>query len=194
MNNDTSMRSDGLSRAAKCGIVFLVIAVALSMLAQMFLASFFSVRAVKMLKDNVLAEKPETFKKDGMSITLTESFEAENDAHYTITYISEDVDVLVSRVPYDRILYGETRTLNGYAELIKSQNPQIPDIQHKHTDGLNYLEFQEFDETTEETLCCIISLYKSEDAFWMVSFVCSEEYMQEHRAELIAYAQSVRFE
>ena len=188
MNNDASARG-GLSRAAKCGIVFLVIAVALTLLFQMFVVFLCGVSAFKLITD-----ERKTFTKDGMSITLTKSFHEEKNENYAFTYVSEDVAVLVSQVPFYLIESGKSRTLNDYAELIMRQNTQVHNVEHKHTDGLNYLEYQEYERRTEKTTCYLISLYKSEDSFWMVTFVCSEEYMQEHRAELIAYAQSVSFE
>ena len=131
-------------------------------------------------------KEDKTFTKSGMSITLTESFYEKENAAYTAYY--ESPMILVFAIKEELSYFeGMNLTLNEYAQLVIYNNnlscEVIEDndltyfIFEKSVNGKNYLYFA--------------SVYKSDDAYWLIQFACESANYEELKEAIIKYAQSV---
>ena len=160
-----------------------------------FLAIFFTVAHFVF----AYYEADKTFRKEGLSITLTRDFkEKANDEDYTAYYYAHNMGVWTYKTEFslfDASWGAENRSCEEYAELIKNDYKTIYESTSDLfiDNGLIYFTFDTMSKTTESRY--FVSAYKSKDAFWLVLIGCEKAaYEKGLQEDVIAYAQSVVWE
>ena len=134
----------------------------------------------------------EVFTDSGMSITLTKEFSKQSLDGYTVAYASEKVAVFALKEEFSLLENFENYSLDEYAELVKEANGISAEVYHE--DGLTYICKTYKDPESGATFDYFISLYKSDDAFWMVQFAVDETIKDKFDENIRKWAKSVSFD
>ena len=158
-----------------------------------FLAIFFTV--AHLVFAYYAGEK--TFQKEGLSITLTRDFKEKDNEGYTAYYYSHNMGVWTYKTEFsllDPTWLAENGTCEAYAEFIKNDYKMVHDSTSElYTDnGLIYFTFDTPSRTTESRY--FISVYQSNDAFWLLLIGCEKAEYKTLQSDIIGYAQSVSWE
>lgn len=136
--------------------------------------------------------EPETFNYKNMSLVLTDDFEETEMDGFERCYDSERIAVFVIRERFDDVNVDENYSLDEYGELVMKNNGMTSDVNLQHKDGLTYFEFEAVNDDGEEC-SYFVSMYKAEDAFWIVQFAGLTNEYDEDMANIIEWAKSVQF-
>ena len=129
-----------------------------------------------------------TFTVDAMSITLTDSFFEQPMLGQTVYYESDDALVTVLKEHSADM----DMTVSDYAESVIRLNKLNTVNAAIETEGdLVYFSFEQ--EVLGKECCFTAFVYKSNDAFWLVQFVCDAEDATEKEPVFLEYARSVTF-
>ena len=139
--------------------------------------------------------KEKVFTKQNCSIALTNDFIESDNEGYTACYKSNDLLITTLKVPFEKFSEewnAENKSAKEYAELMQVEYAKIYPTSELYEDNeLLYFVF-EFNVNEKRTDTYFVSIYKSEDAFWQVSFGCNGEKYQDLEQTILEYAQSVR--
>lgn len=139
--------------------------------------------------------KEKVFTKQGCAITLTNDFTEGENEQYIAYYYSGDLVVTTLKAPFDNFSdewNAENKSAEEYAELMQVEYAKIYSTSELYQDNeLLYFVF-EFTVNAKRTDKYLVSIYKSEDAFWQVSFGCHERKFKDLEQSIFQYAQSVR--
>lgn len=133
----------------------------------------------------------EVFSKDGLTITLTDSFRETNYENYTACYESSNTAVFALKESFDLLEGLEDYTLDQYAELVKNANSSKMPSEITETEGLTAFEYSFYNTDQDATFKYFTVVYKGVDAFWTVQFCCDKEDYEILKSEFIKYAKSV---
>ena len=140
-------------------------------------------------------EQEKTFTVEDMSITLTDYFYTYYPQGYTVLLQSNEISIFGVMYPFDMMgeseLTPESSIEEFGEELLKSNEREGLELVKK--DGLSYYFYEDTSEETQETYSYLTMLYKSEEAFWLLQFVCKAEQYEKLESELFQYAASVTF-
>ena len=136
--------------------------------------------------------EPETFTKDGMSITLTDDFRETPAEGFLTAYESKDVAVFVIKEEFSLLEGSEDYSAEDYAQLIIDANG-FEDAKVKTYKDLTYFNYDYHNPDTKTTYEYFSYAYKSDDAFWLVQFATPEEYVGDNEPEIMEWADSVEF-
>lgn len=124
--------------------------------------------------DKALTE-PETFEADGMQITLIQEFVEVPYNGFAATYETDDMLVAVTKETKPLSTDLKDITLDEYAELLISSQEEegivCSDLLTEN--GLKYFEYQIADG--DGTYYYRDYVYETQDAFWHITFICSNE-------------------
>ena len=138
--------------------------------------------------------KEKVFTKQGCEITLTNDFTEKDSEQYTAYYYSGDLSVTTLKAPFEVFSTewnAENKSAEEYAELMQLEYGKIYPTSKLYQDNdLLYFVF-EYAVNAKRTDKYLVSIYKSEDAFWQVSFGCHEKKYQDLEQSIFKYAQSV---
>lgn len=139
--------------------------------------------------------KEKVFTKQGCAITLTNDFTERDNEQYTACYSSGDLLVTTLKANFDNFSdewNAENKSAEEYAELMQIEYGKIYPTSEVHQNNeLLYFVF-EFAVNAKRTDKYLVSIYKSEDAFWQVSFGCNAKKYKDLEQTIFQYAQSVR--
>jgi len=140
------------------------------------------------------APKPKEFSKDGMTITLTNSFWEKAMDGYTICYDSRKDAVFVLKEAFSLFDGAENLTLDQYAEMVRKNNESRSPSEIKKEEGLTIMEYTFLNESNGTKYAYMTTMFKTSDAFWLIQFTCAESDYETHRASFIEWAKSVKFD
>ncbi len=140
------------------------------------------------------APKPKEFTKEGMTITLTNSFWEKAMDGFTACYDSRKDAVFVLKEAFSMLEGAEELTLDEYAELVRKNNASKSPSEIKKEDGLTIMEYTFLNESNNTTYGYFLTMFKTSDAFWLVQFTCDESDYDTHRASFIEWAKSIKFD
>jgi hypothetical protein len=132
------------------------------------------------------------FEKSGMSITLGVDFKEISYTGVTAAYETEKILVVAIKETFESLVengFDSSITLEEYAALVLEANGFTAEV--KTEDGLTYYVYST--TSAEGDFTTYASVYKSEDAFWFVQFVCAAEDYASLEADIVNYAKSVTF-
>lgn len=136
--------------------------------------------------------KDKVFTCEEMSITLNEGYTETEMEGYTACFDSATVAVFIIKEEFSLMVGFEDYTLEQYADLVMQANSaRTPE--RADTDELTCMKYSYFNSEENQNYIYLASLYKSDNAFWMVQFVCKEEDYAEHEAYFIERAKTVQF-
>ncbi|MBR5273030.1 MAG: hypothetical protein IKU25_06540 [Clostridia bacterium] len=134
-----------------------------------------------------------TFSSNGLTITLTNEFKESEAEGYDVCLLSKKISLCAFKEGfYD---YGDDMSdvsLEEYAQLLIEANDLQLITSVQTVDDLTYFEYDAKEESGI-TYTYFVVVYKSDNAFWMLSFSTSRNKAQEFRPDMIEWAKSVKF-
>lgn len=177
-NNNSEGAKKNRKKGLMVGLVFMTLAIAVGIF----------IGLAPTLFDKA---KPKDFSNSGMTITLTDDFEAtEDDIEFTAIYESRKVILLVTKENFTSFPGAFSMTLEEYGETIF----EVFDLQEctlKNENGLMSFEYNAISDREYNYQCYI---YKTEDAFWLLQFATVAENAEDYKDEITEWAKSVTFE
>ena len=140
------------------------------------------------------APKSKEFSKEGMTITLTNSFWEKSVDGYTICYDSRNDAVFVLKEAFSLLDGAEDLTLDEYAEMVRKNNASRSPSEIKKEEGLTIMEYTFLNESNGITYAYLTTMFKTSDAFWLIQFTCEKSDYDTRRASYIEWAKSVKFD
>lgn len=140
-----------------------------------------------------LNSKPETFTADGMQITLTSAFDEASFEGYNVCYESDDVAVLVLKEEFTLFAPDENFTLEEYGNILLEGNDLSSTASLQTTDGITHFEYEYTSPEDGNDYNYFATIYKSDDAYWLIQFVTFAEDADDYRATIMEWAKSVEF-
>lgn len=132
------------------------------------------------------------YSANGMTITMEEGFEESE--YYGMTYYdSEEVQVYLAKEEFSLLKEkGEETdfTVKEYADFLLKAISTTAEI--KTEDGLTYFEYSKMPESVEYSY--FVTVHKTDDAFWYVTFTCEKSLMSEYRPRFEKWARSIVFD
>ncbi len=191
--NGNAFRFDGVTdeevlanrkKGNKRGIIVLVVALFVGMLAGLIpgLSGVFDDAKVT----------PKQFAVDNMQITLTSEFTTESYQGYNGVFASREVAVFVVKEEFSLMEGLEVYTLQQYGELVIDNNGLAGIVELSEAEGICYFDY-EYDNTEENTIYYLSSLFKGEDAFWIIQFAVPAEETEAYLPQLIEWAKTITF-
>ena len=140
-------------------------------------------------------EREKTFQKSGLSIVLTNDFKEKEVLEYTAYYSSEKMMVFTLKVelngldvnkwnPYESTCY-------DYAEKISKEYRNLYPSTSEVTVDKELIYFTFDFERSGKTYKYLLATYKTNDAYWQVSFGCEKRNYDALQKDMICYAKSV---
>lgn len=192
--NGNAFRFDGVTdeevlanrkKGNKKGLIVLVIALVVGMLAG-------AIPGLSGAFDNVKVTA-EQFAVDNMQITLTNEFTTESYQGYNGVFASKEVAVFVLKEDFSLLENFEDYTLQQYGELVIDNNGLTGSVELNEVEGICYFDY-EYNNTEENTTYYYMStLFKSDDAFWIIQFAVPAEDAENYLPQLIEWAKTVTF-
>lgn len=139
------------------------------------------------------APKEKVFTCEDMQITLNESFGETEYMGYKTVYRSKNAVILVlkdniSELPSEF----KTMTTEEYGEFIIELNQYSESSTVEQKDGLIYFEYEATSDG--EDFYYFSTIYRTEDAFWVIQFSTKQEDADKMQDDFIEWAKSVSFE
>ena len=136
--------------------------------------------------------KAKTFKSDGLTITLTEDFAKANQPGFTVCYDSASVAVLALKESFSLQEGVEDWSLSYYASLIQTVNAAYSPTTPKKVGDYMVMEHTFYNPATQITYHYYTCMYKGSDAFWTIQFACDVNEVDQHKADIMKWADSIR--
>lgn len=149
-----------------------------------------------LLSPEVKDDDPRAFYCEEMSIVLTKGFTDSYMEGYSGCFDSETAAVFVTREEFSLMEGLKDYTLDEYGKLVLDSNKDLfPEgTEIKTEDGLTYYEHSYFDEEAEEGYNYFGVLLKSDEAFWVVEFACSDYDYEVYRPYFVKWAKTIEFD
>lgn len=132
------------------------------------------------------APQPATFEADGLTLTLTDAFEKQDAAQFTLCYATDRVLVLALRDAFADTEGLSDYTLADYAELVR-QNTCDDSVPLEQDGTLPYFEY-EYTDDGGTAYDYFTALYQGTDAFWIVQFVATADDYDAFRPQFVEWA------
>ena len=136
--------------------------------------------------------KEKTFTSDGLTITLTEDFKKSSQPGYTVCYDSTSVAVIALKESFSLAAGVKDWTLEYYASLIQSNNSANSPTTPKKVGDYMVMEYTFYNSETKITYHYYTCIYKGTDAFWTIQFACNVNEINQHKPDMMKWADSVR--
>jgi len=134
---------------------------------------------------------PKDFTVGDLSITLTDQFERTSPmGNQTAAFLSDDKGVVFVKESFSEYTGLEFFTIDAYAQLSKEANPQI-NTALQQENGYTYYEYTA--RVDGDKMCYITFYYKSDNAFWAITFFTMADHYQDARPQFFTWAKSVTF-
>lgn len=122
---------------------------------------------------SALVGQPATFEKEGLTVTLTDTFQEQTNTGATAYFFSNDVLVVGLKEEFSNFSNWENTTVEDYAALVLQANEMRADIQNDN--GLIYFIYNKTISNRDYTY--FATVHKGTEAFWLVQFAClSKDY------------------
>jgi len=113
--------------------------------------------------------------ESGFSITLNEHFRETKANGYTACYESSFAVVLVVKEAFE--MFGEigaSLNLDSYAQFVLQTNSSKSPSGVIRENGVTYIEYKFYNEEYKTTYWYFTTMFKGDDAFWIVQFSTTE--------------------
>ena len=141
---------------------------------------------------NSRGTSPKNFSESGMSITLTDAFSRVKNENFTACYSSREVALYVMKESFAD-LPAATSELSAaeYGDRVVQGSGMEGVI--REANGLTYSEHTYTNTENGKTYHYYTAFFKSGDAFWILEFATEETGFAAQKANIVAWAKSVRF-
>ncbi len=142
---------------------------------------------------SLFKESTKKYTVNGISVTMNDSFYEKDLVSQTAYLESQDAIFSALKEDFTELeVVGITKdsTLTDYAEAVKTANSFTGNIIEK--DGLVYFTYEK--DVSGKSFFYLASVYKADDAFWLVNFACESKNKDEFEPKFIEWAKTVEFE
>lgn len=141
----------------------------------------------------VFGSKNKTYTSHGISVTMNDKFQEKSIVSQTV-YL-ESTEAIFSALKEDfsaleSINLGKSASLNDYAKAVVANNNA--DYEIKEEDGLTYFEYEK--TVSGKDFYYLASVYKSDDAFWLINFASETSNKGKYQPLFKRWAKTVKFE
>ena len=142
---------------------------------------------------SLLKEPTKTYTVNGISVTMKDDFK-EKDLVSVTTYL-ESTDAIFTAlkeefVNLESVGINRNSTLRDYAEAV-AYNNNLSSSNIIEQDGLVYFTYTR--EVSGKNFYYLATVYKSDDAFWLVNFACESKNKDSFEPKFIEWAKTVEF-
>ena len=135
-------------------------------------------------------EKPQEYKIDDISITLTNKFFEIEDDNFEAVYGMGDYTVMVEKIDFNYVAGGKDLSCEEIGKLSILGNGYDSETKVEKDGGLVFYKYTATVDKTEYTY--FVYLYKGDDAFWSIQFALPSDKAEENRAKISEWAKSVK--
>ena len=135
-------------------------------------------------------EKPQEYKIDDISITLTNKFFEIEDDNFEAVYGMGDYTVMVEKIDFNFVAGGKDLSCEEIGKLSILGNGYDSETKVEKDGGLVFYKYTATVDKTEYTY--FVYLYKGDDAFWSIQFALPSDKAEENRAKISEWAKSVK--
>lgn len=142
---------------------------------------------------SLFKESTKTYTVNGISVTMNDSFYEKDLVSQTAYLESQNAIFTALKEEFTELeAVGITKdsTLKDYAEAVKAANSFTGNIIEK--DGLVYFTYEK--DISGKSFFYLATVYKTDDAFWLVNFACESKNKEEFEPKFIEWAKTVEFE
>lgn len=141
----------------------------------------------------IFGSKEKTYTSNGISVTMPEGFVEKSIVSQTAYF--EGKESLFSALKEEFttlsvVNLGKDSSLKEYAEAVIKNNKADYEIVEK--DGLTYFEYEK--SLSGKKYYYLASIYKTDDAFWLVNFACDSSNKAKYQPLFIRWAKTVKFD
>lgn len=137
--------------------------------------------------------KEQTYKSNGVQVTMNEGFTEKSLASTTVNLESDEALFSALKETFDSLSavgIDQNSTVEDYAKAVLANNQVDYEIQTK--DDLTYFTYE--NEANGKTFFYLSSLYKADDAFWLINFACDKNNRDKYEILFLKWASTVKFE
>ena len=138
-----------------------------------------------------LLNKPKTFKKDEVSITLTNLFFELEDMGFDYCIATYNMVVLFSKYGYSFTSEEKDWTIQQYAQEFIDSNDLNDSVVKMSDDGYAYVEYS--GSYDGENYLYYATIHKTSTAFWLIQFGCISDEYEKAYEKIEKYASSITF-
>ena len=135
---------------------------------------------------------PKQFTVDNMQITLTSEFETESYQGLDEVFVSNTAIVLVLKEEFALLEGLEDYTLQQYGELVIENNGLTGTSELEEIEGLLYFDYEN-NNIDNITNYYFATIFKSDDAFWLIQFAVPAEEAESSLPQFIEWAKTITF-
>lgn len=136
---------------------------------------------------------PKQFTVDNMQITLTSEFETETYEGFNGVFVSSTEVVFALKEEFDLLEGFEDYTLKQYGELVIENNGLTGSTELKEIDGLLCFDYENKNNVDNITYYYFATVFKSNDAFWLIQFAVPAENSEDSLPQFIEWAKTIAF-
>ena len=192
-DNNSEGVAENRSRGAQRGIIVLIVAAIIGAIigGSLVIVPMFSRAFLGAMSNAPVEDK--TFTAGEMSITLTNKFSKSRQSGYEAVFASNDVAVFVMKESFADIgRFGSDYTTKSYAELLIDANDIV--AKPKNDGERTYFEYNYYNPDDGITYYYIAYVYKTNNAFWSVTFAMDNEDSALYSGWVGSWARSVSFD
>ncbi len=138
-------------------------------------------------------DDPKQFTCEEMQITLTEEYMKVPVDGFDACFANEDIVVFVLREDFDLLDNMENYSLQEYGELLLDTNGLTETSEIKEVNGITYYEYEAENEEENCTYYYYATIFKSDEAFWVIQFAVQSEEADQHMTQLIEMSKTITF-
>lgn len=158
-----------------------------------FYVSIFILIIGTLLCGCTMKEKESTYTSHGLSVTMNEGFIEKSIVSQTVYFESNEAVFSALKEEFnllESVNLGSNTTLKEYGEAIIKNNNS--DYELKEEDGLTYFEYEK--TVSGKDFYYLASVYKTDDAFWLINFACETSNKNKYQQLFKRWAKSIKFE
>lgn len=136
--------------------------------------------------------KQKEYSSHGFNIKMDDDMALKDIVSTTVSYMNDKAAVSALREEFsilETVGLSSSSTISDYAAAVIESNNN--DYELKEKDGLNYFEYEQAISGKDYHFYVVI--YKSEDAFWLVTFTCDKKHKNEYQDKFFKWAKTVTF-
>ncbi len=137
--------------------------------------------------------KQKEYSSHGFTIKMEDGMDEKDLATATAAFVNDKVVVTVLKEEFsilEAIDINKDSKIEDYAKAVVKNNKA--DYELKEKDGLYYFEYEK--AVNGKDFYYLATLYKSDDAFWLVNFACEKSNKSNYQDSFMEWAKTVTFD
>lgn len=130
---------------------------------------------------------------NGINVTLEDGLVETDIVSQTVYLKGIDMEFTALKESYtdlEKVNITSENSLEDYASLVVSNNKLDSELINK--DGVVYFEYVK--EMNGKNIYYLATVNKSEDAFWLIQFICSEKNKDKYKPKFLEWSKTVSFD